>query len=85
MERIDHLLHGCLADTAHEGTALARLLVGDYFKTAFKLGYLLHVGLAGVLSRYVAHRHHHAENHRKPVAGEKIARQYLPSEKTGDY
>ena len=42
-----------------------------------------HVGLTGVLCRYIDHRNHHAENHRKPVTGEKVARQYLTPEHTG--
>ena len=77
MERVYHLLHGGLACTAHEGTALAVFLVLDNLKLTFEGGDFLDVRTVCELGGDVDHHHYHKYDHREPVTGEEIARDHL--------
>lgn len=72
VERIDKMLHGCLADTSHVFAAFAGLFVVHDLELALQGRNLLHVRLACVLGGDINHYHKYGDEHRKPVLGEKV-------------
>ena len=84
MKRVDKLLHGCLTYAAHERAALSCALVLHYLKLLLQSLDLFDIGTISELGGDIDHHHYDEYEYRKPMTGEKIARNHL-SAKHSEY